>query len=341
MRNEVVFITGANGEIGHGLLEYFGQRDDVFIVALDIRELDPELEKYCSRFIQGDILDRNLLDRLVTEYEIRTIYHLASVLSTRAEYNPEGAHRINVEGSLNLLRLAVQQAEWQGRSIKFIYPSSIAVYGLPDLDTKMRSGKIKEYEWLTPRTMYGCNKLYCEHLGRYYASHYRQLGADENIHKIDFRCIRLPGLISAQTIPAGGTSDYGPEMLHQAAQSLAYDCFVRGDTMLPFMAMSDAVKALIDLWSSPRENLKKLIYNVTSFSLTAQEISEIVDRAFPNARITFTPDERRQKIVDSWPGELDDRAARDDWGWSPEYDLKRAFEDYLIPTITKRYQQVV
>ena len=148
-------------------------------------------------------------------------------------------------------------------------------------------------------------------------------------------------MISAQTIPAGGTSDYGPEMLHQAAQSLAYDCFVRGDTMLPFMAMSDAVKALIDLWSSPRENLKKLIYNVTSFSLTAREISEIVARSFPNARITFTPDERRQKIVDSWPGELDDRAARDDWGWSPEYDLKRAFEDYLIPTITKRYQQVV
>jgi nucleoside-diphosphate-sugar epimerase len=237
--------------------------------------------------------------------------------------------------------LAVQQAEWQGRSLKFIYPSSIATYGLPDLETKRRSGKVKEYEWLTPKTMYGCNKLYCEHLGRYYASHYRQLGAEDNIHKIDFRCLRFPGLISASTIPTGGTSDYGPEMLHQAAQSRMYDCFVRRDTMLPFMTMPDAIKALIDLWSSPREKLKKLIYNVTSFSLTAQEISEIVASAFPNTEITFTPDERRQKIVDSWPGELDDRAAQDDWGWSPEYDQKRAFEEYLIPTISKRYQQAV
>lgn len=341
MRKEVALITGANGEIGHGLLEHLGQRDDVFIVALDIQQLDSELEVYCSRFIQGDILDRNLLDRLVAEYEIRTIYHLASVLSARAEYNPEGAHRVNVEGTLNLLRLAVQQAEWQGRSLKFIYPSSIAAYGLPDLETKRRSGKVKEYEWLTPKTMYGCNKLYCEHLGRYYASHYRQLGAEDNIHKIDFRCLRFPGLISASTIPTGGTSDYGPEMLHHAAQSRMYDCFVRRDTMLPFMTMPDAVKALIDLWSSPREKLKKLIYNVTSFSLTAQEISEIVASAFPNTEITFTPDERRQKIVDSWPGELDDRAAQDDWGWSPEYDKKRAFEEYLIPTISKRYQQAV
>ena len=96
----------------------------------------------------------------VAEYEIRTIYHLASILSTRAEYNPEAAHRVNVEGTLNLLRLAVEQAEWQGRPVKFIYPSSIAAYGLPDLETKVKSGKVKEYEWLTPKTMYGCNKLY-------------------------------------------------------------------------------------------------------------------------------------------------------------------------------------
>lgn len=338
MRKEVVLVTGANGEIGHGLCVHLGQREDVFILALDIEELDPELRTYCHRSVLGDILDNMLLGRLVAEYEIRTIYHLASILSTRAEYNPEAAHRVNVEGTLNLLRLAVEQSEWQGRPVKFIYPSSIAAYGLPDLETKVKTGKVKEHEWLTPKTMYGCNKLYCEHLGRYYARHYRQLGAELDAGKIDFRGIRFPGLISAFTTPTGGTSDYGPEMLHHAAQGVPYACFVRPDSVLPFMAMPDAVKALVDLWAAPFEQLENLVYNVTSFSLTAEEIAEQVRRAFPDAEITFEPDLRRQKIVDSWPADLDVSAAEKDWDWSPEYDHKRAFEEYLIPNISKMYQ---
>jgi threonine 3-dehydrogenase len=338
MRKEVVLITGANGEIGHGLIEHLGRREDIFIVGLDIQELDEELHPYCHRFVQGDILDNMLLGRLVAEYEIRTIYHLASVLSTRAEYNPEAAHRVNVEGTLNLLRLAFEQSEWQGRSVKFIYPSSIAAYGLPALKDKERAGKVKEDEWQLPQTMYGCNKLYCEHLGRYYANYYRQLGAEAGAGKIDFRCLRFPGLISAYTLPTGGTSDYGPEMLHQAAQGLPYKCFVRRDSCLPFMAMPDAIKALVELWSARRGDLSRLVYNVTSFSVTAGEIYQIVVKAFPGAKVSFEPDARRQKIVDSWPGDIDDQTARKDWRWSPEYDLSRAFEEYLIPNITRRYQ---
>jgi threonine 3-dehydrogenase len=337
MRREVVLITGASGEIGHGLIEHLGGMDNVLILALDIQEPDESLRRSCYRFVQGDILDTMLLGRLVSEYEIRTIYHLASILSTRAEYNPETAHRVNVEGTLNLLRLAVEQAEWQGKAVKFIYPSSIAAYGLPDLERKNHVGKVKEYEWLTPKTMYGCNKLYCEHLGRYYTRHYRQLGAEAGNGKIDFRCLRFPGLISAFTLPAGGTSDYGPEMLHQAAQKLSYRCFVRPDTKLPFMVMPDAIKAIVELWAAPHENLTRLVYNVTSFSVTAEEIYKIVAKAFPDAEVTFEPDQRRQKIVDSWPIEIDDQAAKEDWGWSPEYDLKRAFEEYLIPNIKERY----
>ena len=337
MRKEVVLITGANGEIGHGLVEYLGNREDILIVALDVRELDDELRPYCHRFVQGDILDNMLLGRLVAEYEIRTIYHLASILSTRAEYNPEAAHRVNVEGTLNLLKLAVEQAEWQGRPVKFIYPSSIAAYGIPHIDSKNRAGKVKEDEWLTPVTMYGCNKLYCEHLGRYYARYYKQLGADSGTSKIDFRCIRFPGLISAFTLPSGGTSDYGPEMLHQAAQGLPYVCFVRPDTCLPFMVMPDAIKSLVDLWATPRDHLKRLVYNVTSFSVTAEEIHTIVAKSFPSISVVFEPDERRQRIVDSWPSEIDDQAARNDWGWKPDYDLERAFGEYLIPNIKNRY----
>lgn len=337
MRKEVVLITGANGEIGHGLIKHLGEKGAVRIVALDVQPLDDSLRPYCERFIQGDILDGMLLGRMVVEFEIQTIFHLASILSTKAEYNPETAHRINVEGTLNLLRLGVEQSQWQGRPVKFIYPSSIAAYGLPSLQLKNKSGKIKEDDFLQPATMYGCNKLYCEHLGRYYSRHYRQLAADSSSSSIDFRCLRFPGLISSDTIPTGGTSDYGPEMLHHAAQGKPYSCFVREDARLPFMAMPDAVKSLLELEAAPLENLSRLVYNVTSFSPSALEFRDIVEKYFPNSEISFKPHLARQRIVDSWPADIDDSAARQDWGWMPDYDQSRSFEEYLIPSIRQRY----
>ncbi len=339
MRKEVVLITGANGEIGHGLIEYLGETCGMQIVAIDVVPLDESIRKYCVRFVQGDILDGMLLGRLVAEYDIRTIYHLASILSTKAEYNPEAAHRVNVEGTLNLLRLANEQAQWQGQPVKFLYPSSIAAYGLPSLEVKNSAGKVKEQDFCNPTTMYGINKLYCEHLGRYYSNHYRQLAADRARNSLDFRAIRFPGLISAQTVPTGGTSDYGPEMLHAAAQGIPYACFVRPDARLPFMAMPDAVKALIELEAAPREKLSQLVYNVTSFSPSAAELREIVLGAFPGAEITFAPHAARQGIVDSWPADVDDSAARRDWGWKPDYDQERAFKEYLLPAIIQRYQK--
>ena len=337
MRNEVYLVTGANGEIGHGLITHLGKNTDAKIIAMDVVPIDEALIPYCFRFIQGDILDEMLLGRLVGEYEIRTIFHLASILSTKAEYDPMTAHKINVEGTLKLLRVAVEQSQWQGRSVKFIYPSSIAAYGLPDLDKKHKAGKVKEYEWCMPITMYGCNKLYCEHLGRYYSFHYRQLAAEKDKSSVDFRALRFPGLISAVTIPTGGTSDYGPEMLHHAAKGVAYSCFVRPDTVVPFMAMPDAVKSLLMLEAAPRENLKQVVYNVTSFNPSAQEFYEMILQAFPNAEVTFEPHSARQGIVDSWPEDIDDSAACRDWGWVPDYDQARAFNEYLIPAIRQRY----
>ena len=116
-----------------------------------------------------------------------------------------------------------------------MYPSSIAAYGLPSLETKMRAGKVREDDWMQPTTMYGCNKLYCEQLGTYYARHYKQLAAERASGRVDFRCVRFPGLISAVTTPSGGTSDYAPEMIHAAAKGQPYSCFVRPDTRIPFM----------------------------------------------------------------------------------------------------------
>ncbi|HEX7554975.1 MAG TPA: epimerase, partial [Leptolinea sp.] len=174
--------------------------------------------------------------------------------------------------------------------------------------------------------------------GRYYSKHYRQLAADAGGTTIDFRCIRFPGLMSSVTIPTGGTSDYGPEMLHAAAQATPYSCFVRPDTCLPFMAMPDAVKSLLQLEAAPRESLSQLVYNVTSFNPTAQDIYDLALGAFPDAEITFNPHLSRQRIVDSWPLDIDDTKARCDWGWQPEYDQQRAFQEYLIPAIRARYR---
>jgi nucleoside-diphosphate-sugar epimerase len=185
--------------------------------------------------------------------------------------------------------------------------------------------------------MYGCNKLYCEQLGRYYARFYKQLAAHAT-GRVDFRCVRFPGLISAQTLPSGGTSDYAPEMIHAAARGDAYACFVRSDTRIPLMAMPDAVSALLRLAEAPRGQLTRTAYNVTAFSPRAQEIHDVVVAAFPRARITWATDAKRQAIIDSWPEDVDDSAARRDWGFAPKYDFKSAFDDYLIPGIRERYR---
>lgn len=337
MRKEVLLITGANGEIGHGLIKELGERYHATIVAIDLKPLDECLVGYCDRFIVGDILDKTLLGRLTAEYEITTIYHLASILSTKAEYNPETAYQINVNGTINLLQLGMELSHWQGKPVKFIYPSSIAVYGLPDLQTKDSMKKVRECDYCSPITMYGINKLYCEQLGTYYSLHYRQLSKDRPKNAIDFRSIRFPGLISADTLPSGGTSDYGPEMLHSAAQGIPYTCFVRPDTCIPFMAMPDAVKALLLLESAEKKSLTQLVYNVTSFNPTAQQIFDLAIEYYPQASITFEVNSTRQAIVDSWPADVDDSPARNDWGWQPDYNQQKAFSDYLLPSIKNRY----
>jgi nucleoside-diphosphate-sugar epimerase len=331
-----VLITGANGEIGHGLITQLSEAGGVSIVAMDLNPIDESLRGKCASVVVGDILGAGLLEGLSTAHDFDVIYHLAALLSTRAERQPPLAHRVNVEGTLNLLEVAITQSRLQGREIKFIYPSSIAVYGLPDLAAKAKAGKIREPEWCMPRTMYGINKLYCEQLGYYYSNFYRQLDAGQVAGRVDFRAIRLPGLISAETLPTGGTSDFAPEMLHYAAQGRPYPCFVREDTRIPFMAMPDAVRALLQLGAAPRESLRQHVYNVGAFNPSASEIRDLVLQAFPGAGISFVPDLKRQAILDSWPADVDTVAASRDWGWKPSYSLEEAFWKYLVPAIRGR-----
>jgi nucleoside-diphosphate-sugar epimerase len=338
VRKPVVLITGASGEIGHGLIESLSRDGRRPIVTLDLRPLESALGELVQQQYTGSILDENLLERILSEYEVDLVFHLAALLSTRGEFTPTTAHLVNVEGMLRMLEFAQKEGESHGRPVVFLYPSSIAAYGLPDLGTKARAGRVKEDDWNVPSTMYGCNKLYCEHLGRYYQRHYKQLAAEVLSGKVDFRAVRFPGLISAVTVPSGGTSDFAPEMLHAAAQGRPYACFVRPDTRIPFMAMPDGVEALLKLAAAPKETLTRTVYNLGAFNPSAEEIRLRVVQAFPGAEVTWAPHQNRQQIVDSWPADVDDSTARRDWGFAPRYDEARAFSEYLVPTIRERYR---
>ncbi len=339
-RTAAILVTGAGGEMGHGLLSRLSARareQGQTVVAMDVRELDEASRRHAHHTLVGDICDRSLLERVHAQFEIHEIYHLAALLSTRGEFVPETAHAVNVVGTVNLLKLAADEARAHGRSVKFIFPSSIAVYGIHDLATKRSAGAVTEDQFLEPHTMYGVNKLEGEQLGRYYARHYRLLAKDRMERPIDFRSIRFPGIISAETIPSGGTSDYGPEMIHAGAAGKPYACFVRPDSRIPFMTMPEAIDALLQLAAAPESSLSRLVYNVGAFSPSADDFANAVRKAFPGSQITFAPDLQRQGIVDSWPEDVNDAAARRDWGWKPTHTFQTAFDQYLVPQIRAHY----
>jgi nucleoside-diphosphate-sugar epimerase len=206
-----VLITGANGEIGHGLIGALkAGHPELRVITLDLHPPVKSMGELCDASLVGDILDLELIKRLERDFEVRVIFHLAALLSSRGERRPDEAHRVNVEGTINLLNLAERVGLRSGAPVRFLFPSSIAVYGLPSREIRDSAPPIKESQFLEPITMYGCNKLYCEHLGRYYARHFKQLDLPKDAVRVDFRSIRFPGLISALTKPTGGTSDYGP-----------------------------------------------------------------------------------------------------------------------------------
>ncbi len=335
MTDKQVLVTGACGEIGQALVQELSRRGGFRIVTADFMPLPGSIKELSAEHVQGDLVYKI---KTFYDYDFDIIFHLAASLSSKAEVATEEAHRINVEGTMQLLMLAAYRSEKYGRSVKFIFPSSIAAYGMPNIETKRAAGAVREEDWDNPHTMYGCNKLYCEKLGVYYSRFFGQKHLDEKPPvMLDFRAIRFPGLISAFTVPSGGTSDYGPEMLHAAAQGQPYACFVRPDTKISFMAMPDAIKSMLMLMDAPRGKLTSNVYNVAAFAISADEFRQRAEKAFAGANITFEPNPRRQGIVDSWPEDVDDARARADWGWSPDYDVDRFFEEYFLPEIRKRY----
>ena len=336
MPSRTVLITGASGEIGQALIESLSKDGQAELITVDIKPLPENLQGKSNHYI-GDLLDKGFINDLDKNHEYNLIFHLAAILSTKAEHQPLLAHQLNTCTTIELLEIAAQQSQKQNKPVEFIFPSSIAVYGLPDRKTKDQSLPIKENQWTDPTTMYGCSKLNCEKVGVYYSEYFQQLADDQPV-RLDFRAIRLPGIISAFTTPSGGTSDFGPEMIHAAAQGEAYECFVESDVRIPFMVMPDAVRSLLMLADTPEKNLTQRVYNVTSFVFSAGDFKDLAENSFPNAKISFRPDHQRQAIVDSWPANVDDSAARRDWKWEPLYDARDSCQDYLLKNISKRYK---
>tara|TARA_B100001750_G_scaffold180918_1_gene149433 strand:- start:179 stop:1156 length:978 start_codon:yes stop_codon:yes gene_type:complete len=322
IRKSSILITGAGGEVGSELIHTLSQNENVNIVTLDLHPLESQAADKVADKITGNILDINLLDQINLEFEIKEIYHLAAILSTRAELSPRIAHDVNVNGTINMLELALKQSKSQNKKIKFFFPSSIAVYGVND-----KQQICSESDYLNPMTVYGANKLYAEKLGIYYSQYYDQLS--DNKYFIDFRSLRFPGLISASTIPSGGTSDFIPEMWHSIKNENSYECFVNEKSRLPFLAMPDAIKAINQMMSSKSEKIQSRIYNVTSFNPSASDFFQLMIELYPTAKISYNINEVRQKIVDSWPSNIDDSLAKDEWGWAPDYNLKKTINEYL------------
>lgn len=332
MERRTALITGSSGEMGHLLLPALA-RAGYDLVSVDLKPLAPELAATCRVAAVGSVVEPTLMADLFHDHRPDAVFHLAALLSSKAERDPDLAHEVNVTATLNLFRLCRERARESGRDVRFLFPSSIAVYGLPDARAKAAAGAVKEDEWNRPAGMYGCNKLYGEMVGSYFTARARK----DATPGLDFRAIRFPGLISAETLPSGGTSDYAPEMIHAAAQGQPYSCFVSAETRMPFMTMPDAVGAILRLDAAPADRLTTRVYNIGAFGPSAAEIRDAVRVHYPDARVTFDSVAWRQAIVDTWPSDVDDSRARADWGHAPRHGLAEALAEYLVPALSHRY----
>ena len=304
-----VLVTGALGQIGSELTLALRERygcDNV--VATDLRSPEGPLAETGPCDIL-DVTDLNAVAEAVKKYETDTVYHLAAILSATGEKNPALCWRVNIDGTLNILNLAVEM-----KLGTIIVPSSIAVFG-PETPRE----NTPQETVLKPRTMYGVTKVCGELLGDYYV---KRFGAD-------VRGLRYPGIISSETPPGGGTTDYAVDIFYKAVQEGRYTCFVKEDTALPMMYMPDCIKATIDLAEADFTALKHHgDFNVGALSFTAGELAAEIARHIPGFRVSYEPD-FRQAIADSWPRSIDDSAAREEWGWRPAWDLSSMTADML------------
>jgi threonine 3-dehydrogenase len=301
-------VTGAAGQVGLDLLERLVADRAVHgeVHATDV-VARPGSVAASLPWHQLDVTDAGQVEQLLARVRPAVVHHLAAVLSATGERDPQRAYAVNQTGTWNVLEACRRTGVSQ-----LVFASTIAAFGpgLPD--------PVPNEVSMRPTTMYGVTKVAGELLGEYYAVRYG----------LDFRGVRFPGLVNAG-VPGGGTSDYALHMYVTGLREGRYEAFCHEDTRIPLMYMPDAVRALVDLSRAPRERLGRRVYNLQGFSPTAGEIAESVRRAVPGVEITFRPDPVRQAILDSWPRALDDRSARDEWGFAPRYDLEAMTADLV------------
>lgn len=305
-----VLVTGALGQIGSELTEELRKRygrDNV--VASDIRSDESSPLVTGGTWIELDVTDAEAVEKAIIDNRIDSIFHMAAILSATGEHYPQLCWKVNMDGTLNIL-----EAARKNDLTRIIIPSSIAAFGPETPRTNTPQETI-----LRPRTIYGVTKVSGELLCDYYVQKYN----------LDVRGLRYPGIISSETLPGGGTTDYAVDIYYKAIEEGRYTCFVKKDTMLPMMYMPDCIKATLDLAEADLENLvHHSDFNVGALSVTAGNIADSIRKHIPGFKVDYEPD-YRQEIADTWPTGVDDSAAREEWGWKADWDLDSMTEDML------------
>ncbi|HVS64975.1 MAG TPA: L-threonine 3-dehydrogenase [Thermoanaerobaculia bacterium] len=314
---ERILVTGALGQIGAELIPKLRERyGDDSVVATDVRMPQRGDGIAGGPFERVDVTNLRQVLRAVEQFRIDTVFHLASLLSAIAEERPQIAWEVNMGGLYNVLEVA------RGHGCAVFFPSSIGAFGPTTPREHTPQDTIQR-----PTTMYGVTKVAGELLGDYY---HRRFG-------VDTRGVRYPGLISYVAPPGGGTTDYAVDIFHSAVRHRTYICFLEPDTRLDMMYMPDALHAAIELMEAPAERLvHRNAFNVTAMSFTPAELAREIQRHVPGFEIEYEVDPVRQAIADSWPDSLDDSAAREEWGWSPQYDLETMAADMLDKLAARR-----
>jgi len=294
-----ILITGASGQLGENLIDYFSEHSDSEIIATDLNS-----PTYSSTFANEslDVLNHEVLRNLVQQYDVDQVYHLAALLSASGEQSPLKAWDINMQGLLYVLESAKEF------KLRVFWPSSIAVFGETTPKHMTPQKVITE-----PSTAYGISKVAGELWCNYYF----------NKFDVDVRSVRFPGLISWKGDPGGGTTDYAVEIFHEALQNKRYTCFLRDDAYLPMLYMDDAIAGIVQLMAAPKEQVKQRdSYNISGMSFSPAELAYEIKQHIPEFTINYAPD-FRQQIAESWPASIEDLDAQTDWGWKPRFDLKK------------------
>lgn len=316
---EKLLVTGATGQIGSELTVALRKKyggDNVVAVGHKRKPSDELVGSGPFEFV--DVGEKKSLEKVVNKYGVDTVYHLAAVLSATGEQNPQVAWNLNMGSLYNVLEIAREHG-----LTRVFWPSSIAVFGptAPRTDTPQETVMI-------PGTMYGVTKVAGELLCNYYFVKYG----------VDVRGVRYPGIISSETPPGGGTTDYAVEIYYEALKKKRYTCFVREDTVLPMMYMPDCLKSTIDLMEADASRVKRHdSYNVAGMSFSAGQLAAEIRKHVADFKCDYKPD-FRQKIADSWPMSIDDSAARKDWGWKPSYNLATMTTD-MVQKLSKRFAE--